>query len=88
MGSLFPRAFLVPGSALAFRTGSPQTQCLLENALVAGPGIEPGTEAYETSEIPFLYPAIEVGGRSQIRTDGCRDLQSLALDPSAILPYS
>jgi hypothetical protein len=25
--------------------------------LVAGPGIEPGTEAYETSEMPFLYPA-------------------------------
>jgi hypothetical protein len=32
--------------------------------LVAGPGIEPGTGAYETPEIPFLYPAIEfiVGG--------------------------
>ncbi|CAB4137964.1 hypothetical protein UFOVP328_157 [uncultured Caudovirales phage] len=28
--------------------------------LVAGPGIEPGTEAYETSEIPFLYPAIDL----------------------------
>lgn len=28
--------------------------------MVAGPGIEPGTEAYETSEIPFLYPAIDI----------------------------
>ena len=26
--------------------------------LVAGLGIEPRTEAYETSEIPLLYPAI------------------------------
>jgi hypothetical protein len=27
--------------------------------LVAGPGIEPGTRAYETLEMPFLYPAID-----------------------------
>jgi hypothetical protein len=26
--------------------------------LVAGPGIEPRSEAYETSELPLLYPAI------------------------------
>ena len=26
--------------------------------MVAGPGIEPGTRAYETLEMPFLYPAI------------------------------
>ena len=28
-------------------------------SMVAGGGIEPPTEAYETSEIPFLYPAID-----------------------------
>ena len=28
--------------------------------LVAGPGFEPRTEAYETSEMPFLYPAIDL----------------------------
>ena len=33
---------------------------MLNKRLVAGPGIEPGTEAYETSEIPFLYPAIDI----------------------------
>ena len=27
--------------------------------MVAGLGIEPRTEAYETSEIPLLYPAIK-----------------------------
>lgn len=26
--------------------------------VVAGPGIEPGSRAYETRELPFLYPAI------------------------------
>jgi hypothetical protein len=30
--------------------------------MVAGPGIAPGTRAYETLEILFLHPAIEVGG--------------------------
>ena len=30
--------------------------------MVAGPGFEPRTEAYETSEMPFLYPAITVVG--------------------------
>ena len=25
--------------------------------LVAGPGIEPGSRAYETLELPLLYPA-------------------------------
>jgi len=39
---------------------STEAKLLLNNRLVAGPGIEPGTEAYETSEIPFLYPAIDV----------------------------
>ncbi len=73
----------MPGSALAFRTGFPQTQCLPENALVAGPGIAPGTRAYETLEILFLYPAIDVGGQGEIRTHGFRDLQSLALGLSA-----
>lgn len=29
--------------------------------LVAEPGFEPGTAAYETAEIPFLYPAIKSG---------------------------
>ena len=33
----------------------------------AGPGIEPGFEAYETSELPLLYPAIIIYGA------GCRD---------------
>ena len=28
--------------------------------MVAGPGIEPRSEAYETSELPLLYPAIEI----------------------------
>jgi hypothetical protein len=27
--------------------------------LVAGPGIEPGTGAYETPEMPLLHPAID-----------------------------
>jgi hypothetical protein len=27
--------------------------------MVAGPGIEPRSEAYETSELPLLYPAID-----------------------------
>ena len=26
--------------------------------MVAGPGVEPGTKAYETFMIPFQYPAI------------------------------
>jgi len=30
--------------------------------LVAGPGIEPGTKAYETCMIPFQYPATEIYG--------------------------
>ena len=29
----------------------------LHSEMVAGPGIEPGTRAYETLEMPFLYPA-------------------------------
>jgi hypothetical protein len=29
--------------------------------MVAGPGIAPGTRAYETLEILLLHPAIEVG---------------------------
>ena len=33
--------------------------------LVAGPGFEPGTEAYETSEMPFLYPAIALVDNTQ-----------------------
>ena len=32
------------------------------NSLVAGPGIEPGTVAYETTVLPLHYPAIELGG--------------------------
>ena len=28
--------------------------------MVAGPGIEPGTRAYETRVLPLHYPAIEV----------------------------
>jgi hypothetical protein len=36
----------------------PWTTRPLHLCLVAGPGIEPGTRAYETLEIPFLYPAI------------------------------
>ena len=28
--------------------------------MVAEPGFEPRTEAYETSEMPFLYPAIDL----------------------------
>ena len=35
---------------------------LLWNCLVAGPGIEPRSEAYETSELPLLYPAMNGGG--------------------------
>jgi hypothetical protein len=35
------------------------TAVLLWNCLVAGPGVEPGTKAYETFMIPFQYPAIE-----------------------------
>ena len=31
---------------------------MLFMALVAEDGVEPPTEAYETSEIPFLYSAI------------------------------
>lgn len=29
--------------------------------LVAGPGIEPGPEGYEPSEMPLLYPAVYDG---------------------------
>ena len=84
---MLPRAFLVPRSALAFRTGFPLAFQQIENALVAGPGIAPGTRAYETLEILFLYPAIDGGGRSQIRTDGFTALQAVALGHSAIRPY-
>ena len=40
--------------------GYPVSKEILDLNLVAGPGIEPGTGAYETPEIPFLYPAIDV----------------------------
>jgi hypothetical protein len=30
----------------------------LEEKLIAGPGIEPGTGAYETPVLPLHYPAI------------------------------
>ena len=35
--------------------------------MVAGPGIEPGSRAYETRELPFLYPAI-IGWQGGDRT--------------------
>ncbi len=42
-----PSSFLINSQA--------HTPCLLEhNKLVADAGVEPTTEAYETSEIPFL----------------------------------
>ena len=31
--------------------------------MVAGPGIEPRTEDYESSVIPFYYPAIKLNAR-------------------------
>ena len=35
----------------------------------AGPGIEPGSEAYEASELPLLYPAITgQGGKNRTCT--------------------
>lgn len=30
--------------------------------MVAGPGIEPGTRAYETLVLPLHYPAIKLAG--------------------------
>ena len=38
--------------------------------LVAGPGIEPGTGAYETPVLPLHYPAIilKFGGQGETRT--------------------
>ena len=32
--------------------------------MVAGPGIEPRTEDYESSVIPFYYPAIKWSGKT------------------------
>ena len=32
----------------------------MSNYLVAGPGIEPGTGAYETPVLPLHYPAIDI----------------------------
>ena len=64
----------------------------------AGPGIEPGSGAYETPELPLLYPATTIytscsvtsretgknfGVPGWIQTSGFRDLQSLALGHSA-----
>ena len=31
--------------------------------MVAGPGVEPGTQGYGPREIPFLYPAFKKVGR-------------------------
>ncbi len=39
--------------------------------LDAGPGIEPGTRAYETLEIPFLYPAIKLVDMSRVELPPC-----------------
>ena len=44
----------------------PWTTRPLHLCLVAGPGIAPGTRAYETLEILFLYPAIDCGGEGWI----------------------
>ena len=69
----------------------------------AGPGIEPGSGAYETPELPLLYPATTIytsysacnkelskifGVPGWIQTSGFRDLQSLALGHSATETYS
>ena len=53
---LAPQAGIEPTTN--WLTANCTTAVLLWNYLVAGPGIAPRTEAYETSEILFLYPAI------------------------------
>jgi hypothetical protein len=51
--------------------------------MVAGPGIEPRSEAYETSELPLLYPAINLaalGGNdphSSTVTVSCASMNTL-----------
>ena len=53
--------------------------------MVAGPGVEPGTRAYETREIPFLYPAI-FGGNGKNRTYTLQRMKLLHYR-YATLPY-
>ncbi len=48
-------------------------------------GIEPRFAVLETDVMP-LYQTGILGGEGWIRTNGCRDLQSLALDHSATSP--
>ena len=50
-------------------TRSFTTQATIHFKLEAGPGIAPGTRAYETLEILFLHPASNFGGGYRIRTD-------------------
>jgi len=46
------------GDFLTVRIAYSFSHILKNTTLVAGPGIAPGTEAYETSEILLLQPAI------------------------------
>ncbi len=46
-------------------------------------GIEPPLAVLETAALPLYYTGIVIGATGQIRTDGFRDLQSLALGLSA-----
>ncbi len=39
--------------------------------LDAGPGIEPGSGAYETPELPLLYPAIKLVDMSRVELPPC-----------------
>ena len=39
--------------------------------LDAGPGIEPGSGAYETPELPLLYPAIKLVDVSRFELPPC-----------------
>ena len=45
------------GDFLTVRIAYSFSHILKNITLVAGPGIEPGPRAYETLELPFLYPA-------------------------------
>ena len=43
--------------------------------MVAGPGIEPRSGAYETPELPLLYPAITIyGAQEETRTLNPKDM--------------
>lgn len=52
--------------------------------MVAGPGIEPGSQGYEPCEIPLLYPAISV----QNEVNKPRTREYTILYPQSNLKYN